>query len=66
MSILSEAVAVVPALFSGSSWEMRSAFDTDGMWLFCFVATFVGGVLAHYVLPICPLHGTPSGARSRR
>ncbi len=26
---------------------MRDAFYTDGMWLFCFVLTFVGGVIAN-------------------
>lgn len=54
MSILAEAVAVVPAIFSGSPWEMRSAFDTDGMWLFCFVATLVVGYLAHLFYQFSP------------
>lgn len=59
MSIVAEAVAVVGAIFSGSSWEMRSAFDTDGMWLFCFFATLIFGYLAHlfYKLsPFCERH----------
>ncbi len=47
MSILAEALAVVPAIFSGSAWKMREAFYTDGMWLFCFVFTFLGGYLAY-------------------
>ena len=47
MSLLAEAAAVIPAIFSGSTWDMRGAFDADGMWLFCFVATFVFGCLAH-------------------
>ncbi len=54
MSILAEAVAVVPAIFSGSSWDMRQAFDADGMWLFCFVFTLVGGVLAHLMYHYIP------------
>jgi TRAP-type C4-dicarboxylate transport system permease small subunit len=54
MSILAEAVAIIPAIFSGSTWDMRSAFDTNGMWLFCFVATFVGGYLAHLFYQFFP------------
>jgi len=47
MSIWTEAVAVVPAILSGSAWKMRDAFYTDGMWLFCLVFTIVGGYLAY-------------------
>ncbi len=54
MSIFAEALAVVPAIFSGSTWDMRSAFDTDGMWLFCFVATFVVGYIAHLMYRFIP------------
>jgi len=54
MSIWSEAAAVVPAIFSGSAWEMRDAFYTDGMWLFCFVLTIVAGILAHYFFKLIP------------
>lgn len=54
MSILAEAVAVVPAIFSGSTWDMRQAFDADGMWLFCFVATLVCGYLAHLFYQFVP------------
>jgi len=54
MSIVTEAVAVIPALFSGSTWDMRSAFDTNGMWLFCFVATFIAGYLAHLMYKFVP------------
>ena len=54
MSILAEAVAVVPALFSGNAWDKRQAFDADGMWLFCFVATFVCGYLAHLFYQMVP------------
>lgn len=59
MSMLAEAVAIVPAIFSGSTWDMRSAFQADGMWLFCFVATFIGGFLAHLfykLVPFCERH----------
>lgn len=54
MSILAEAVAVIPAIFSGSTWDMRQAFDADGMWLFCFIFTFVGGLLAHIMYTKIP------------
>jgi len=54
MSLLAEAIAVIPALFSGSSWEKRSAFDADGMWLFCLAWTFVGGVLVHILYSSVP------------
>ncbi len=47
MSILAEAGAVIPAIFSGSAWKMRDAFYTDGMWLFCFFLTLFGGILAN-------------------
>lgn len=59
MSVLAEAVAIIPAIFSGSTWDMRSAFDADGMWLFCFVATLVCGYLAHIfyqLVPFCEKH----------
>jgi len=54
MSILSEAVGVVPALFSGSAWEMRDAFYTDGMWVFCFFLTLLAGILAHLFYKYLP------------
>lgn len=54
MSIWSEAAAVLPALFSGSAWEMRDAFYTDGMWIFCFFLTLLAGVLAHYFYKFLP------------
>ena len=54
MSILAEAVAVIPAIFSGSTWDMRQAFDADGMWLFCFVFTLVVGYLAHLMYAKIP------------
>ena len=54
MSILAEAIAVIPAIFSGSSWEKRQAFDADGMWLFCFFATFIGGYIAYWFYKLVP------------
>ena len=54
MSILTEAAAIVPAIFSGSSWKMRDAFYTDGMWLFCFVFMFAGGYLAFMFFKYSP------------
>ena len=47
MSLLEEAGAIIPAIFSGSAWKMRDAFYTDGMWLFCFFVTLLGGILAN-------------------
>ncbi len=54
MSILAEAAGVGPALFSGSAWKMKDAFYTDGMWLFCFFFTFLGGILAHWFYRLVP------------
>lgn len=47
MSILAEAGAVIPAIFSGDSYEMTGAFKKNGMWLFCLFVTLIGGVLAN-------------------
>ncbi len=54
MSAFTEVAAIVSAIFSGSAWEMRSAFDAEGMWLFCFVFTLVGGYLAHLFYKYVP------------
>ncbi len=54
MSILSEALAIIPAVLADNPFGMRSAFDADGMWLFCFVATFVFGYLAHLMYQYVP------------
>ncbi|MCK0121270.1 MAG: TRAP transporter small permease subunit [Yoonia sp.] len=54
MSLITEALAVVPAIFSGSAWEMRDAFYTDGMWLFCFFLTIAAGFLGHYFFRFLP------------
>jgi len=54
MSIVSDAISVVPAIFSGDSYEMRTAFYTDGMWLFGVFATLVGGVIAHFIFKLIP------------
>lgn len=54
MSIWSEAGAIIPAIFSGSAWEMRDAFYTDGMWIFCFVLTIIGGILANMFFKYLP------------
>lgn len=54
MSLLTEAGAVIPAIFSGSAWEMRSAFYTDGMWIFSFFLTLIGGYLAHLFYKYLP------------
>ena len=54
MSMLAEVGAIVAAIFSGSTWDMTQAFNTDGMWLFCFVATLVCGYLAHLFYQFFP------------
>ncbi len=54
MSVVAEAWAVVGAIFSGNAWEMRSAFDADGMWLFGFFATLIFGYLAHLFYQFSP------------
>lgn len=54
MSIWSESGAVIPALFSGNAWEMRDAFYTDGMWLFCFAFTLIGGIAASQFFKAVP------------
>lgn len=54
MSIISEALAVIPAILSGSTWDMRQAFDADGMWLFAFVFTLAGGALVHMIYTYLP------------
>ena len=54
MSIWAEAGAVLPALFSGSAWEMRDAFYTDGMWVFSFFFTTVCGIFAMYFFKLLP------------
>jgi TRAP-type C4-dicarboxylate transport system permease small subunit len=54
MSIWAEAVAVVPAIFSGQAWEMRDAFYTDGMWIFCFVITIIAGIVTYHFFRLIP------------
>lgn len=47
MSIWAELLAIFPAILSGDTFEIKTAFRTDGMWVFCFVLTLVGGILAN-------------------
>ncbi len=54
MSIWAEFAAIFPALFAGSAWEMREAFYTDGMWVFCFFVTLLGGILANLFFRFLP------------
>ena len=54
MSILSEALAIIPAVLADNPFGMRRAFDADGMWLFCFVATFVLGYMVHLMYANVP------------
>ena len=54
MSIWSEAAAIIPAIMSGDSWEMNTAFKKDGMWLFSAVLTLLGGILAHNIFKYVP------------
>ena len=54
MSIWAEAGAIIPAIFSGSAWEMRDAFYTGGMWIVSFFITLIGGILAHLFYKMLP------------
>lgn len=54
MSILAEAWGVVPAIFSGSAWEMRDAFYTNGMWIFGAFVTVIGGYIAYLLYKYIP------------
>lgn len=54
MSLWAEAGAVIPAIFSGNSYQMRDAFYTDGMWIFSFVLTLIGGIIARYFYKLLP------------
>ncbi len=54
MSIWAEAAAIIPAIFSGSAWEMKDAFYTDGMWIVTFFITLLGGILAHKFYSMLP------------
>lgn len=54
MSILAEAGAVIPAIFSGSAWKMKDAFYADGMWIVSFFFTFFGGILAYQFFKFMP------------
>tara|TARA_R110002094_G_scaffold35391_8_gene47994 strand:- start:3092 stop:3760 length:669 start_codon:yes stop_codon:yes gene_type:complete len=54
MSIWAELADVVSALFSGSAWKMKDAFYTDGMWVFSFFVTIIGGILANWFYKALP------------
>ena len=54
MSIWAEEAEVFSALFSGSAWKMKDAFNADGMWLFCFFVTISGGILANLFYKALP------------
>ena len=54
MSILAEAGAIIPAIFSGDSFEMQQAFYTDGMWVISFLVTLIGGFLANEFFKLIP------------
>lgn len=54
MSILAEAGAIFPAIFSGDTWEIKTAFRTDGMWIFCFFLTIIGGIIAAMFFRLFP------------
>ena len=54
MSIWSEAAAIIPAIMSGDSWEMNTAFKKHGMWLFSALLTLLGGILAHLIFKYVP------------
>lgn len=54
MSIWSDALSVIPAIISGEPFEMRAAFNSDGMWIFGVFATLIGGVFAHLLFKFVP------------
>ena len=45
MSVWSEALAIVPVLLSGDSWEITQALRTSGAWITGTVFTLVGGLV---------------------
>ncbi|MEP3296220.1 MAG: TRAP transporter small permease subunit [Pseudoruegeria sp.] len=54
MSIVAEAGDVVTAILSQDPWEMKTAFRTNGMWLFSLILTFVGGFAAVALYRVVP------------
>ncbi|MEP2781584.1 MAG: TRAP transporter small permease subunit [Pseudoruegeria sp.] len=54
MSIVAEAGDVVTAILSQDPWEMKTAFKTNGMWLFSLILTFVGGFAAVALYRVVP------------
>jgi TRAP-type C4-dicarboxylate transport system permease small subunit len=54
MSLFSEAIGVVGAMASGDSFEMSSAFRTNGAWLAGIVFTLLGGLFILIVYRVIP------------
>lgn len=54
MSIWAEAYGVIPALFSGDSWEMASALKTSGAWITGGIATVLGGLFVMWMYTVSP------------
>jgi len=55
MSIWTEAGNIISAILSQDSFEMKTAFRTDGMWLLMLFVTVCGGFLVHFIYKACPL-----------
>jgi TRAP-type C4-dicarboxylate transport system permease small subunit len=54
MSIWSEAINIIPAFFSGDSWELGTALKTDGAWLMGTLFTILGGLLVMAIYRAVP------------
>ena len=54
MSIWTEAGNIISAILSQDSFEMKTAFRTDGMWLLMLFVTVCGGFLVHFIYKAVP------------
>lgn len=54
MSILAEVGDIVTAIMSQDPWEMKTAFKTNGMWVFSFLLTVIGGFAAVALYRVVP------------
>lgn len=54
MSILAEVGDIVTAIMSQDPWEMKTAFKTNGMWVFSLILTVIGGLAAVALYRVVP------------
>lgn len=54
MSIWAEVGDIVTAVISQDPWEMKTAFRTNGMWVFSLILTVVGGFAAVALYRVVP------------